>query len=167
MNTAIVRPFMLSTRRVFEKMLECPCRVGKPTVSRGLGAEDGTVRAVIKISGSHQGYMVLNLPSTMASVIASLLGAPKEMDTAAQNVWAGDRIATLVKTLVRRLSQSIKMEFAVVAGADGSFERSVLRKQGAWLEVPMVGRFGKFTFALCVKPTQMIPPTPNEVALAG
>ncbi len=96
-----------------------------------------------------------------------MLGAPEEMDPADQNLWAGDLIARLVKTLVRKNSHTPEMKFAEVSNADGSFESSALRKQGAWLEVPMVGRFGKFSFALCVKPVQMIPPPPDKAAMVG
>ncbi|GJM24293.1 MAG: hypothetical protein DHS20C16_07080 [Phycisphaerae bacterium] len=166
MNTAIVRPFMVATRRVFEKMLECPCRVGKPAVSRGLNSTEDTVRAIVEVSGSHRGYMVLNLPGDIANVAASLLGVSNEIESSAQNAWAGDQIAHFIKTLVRRNPNSPDMKLAALPNSDGRFESSVLCQQGAWLEVPMIGRFGKFSFALCIKPVQTLPEAQGQAEMA-
>ncbi len=167
MNTAIVRPFVVATRRVFEKMLECPCRVGRPTVCRGLDSKGAPVRAIVEVSGDHQGFMVLQLPSALACVTASLLVAPKELGQSGQEKWAGDQIARLIKSLVRRHTNSGDMKFEALSNGDARFDDSVLRKQGAWLVVPMIGRFGRFSFAMCVKPVQATPATSQQVAAAG
>jgi CheY-specific phosphatase CheX len=166
MNTAIVRPFMVATKRVFERMLDCPCRVGKPTVCRGLNPTEDSVRAIVEVSGTYQGYMVLNLPATIASVAATVLGASPEMEPAGQNAWAGDQIARLVKALMRRKSNSTPMKLVAHSSGESRFEESASCRQGAWLVVPMVGRYGKFSIALCVKPVQSIPAPPSPVAMA-
>ncbi len=154
MNTAIVRPFVLATKRVFEKMLDCPCRVGKPAVRRGLSNSDDTILAIVEVSGKHEGFVVLDMPPTLASVAASLLVAPQDLDPSQHEKWAGDQIARLVKTLVKRTSGTGNMTFAAHSSADSPFKKSALQKKGAWLVVPIVGRFGKFNFAICLKPIQ-------------
>lgn len=162
MNAALIKPFLVSTQRVFEKMLECPCRIGKPSVSRALAQPDNSVCAVIQVSGSHAGYMVLGMPTTVADVAAALLDIPESADSASRYIEAVGTVVRMVKTILRRGTGTDEMSFQVVP--DSQFAGLSLQSQDVWLTAPMIGRFGTFSFALSLKPVSNAKPTGSSAA---
>ena len=150
MNAALIKPFLVATQRVFEKMLECPCRIGKPAVARGLDVPTESVWAVIQVSGSHAGYMAITMPPNVADVAGALLGVPEGADIAVRQTEVLNIVARLIKTALRRTTPAGQMTFKVIS--DGQSTAVALGSQGIWLTAPMIGRFGSFSFALSLQP---------------
>lgn len=157
MNAAQIKPFLVATQRVFEKMLECPCRIGKPTVSRGLNDSVEFAQAIVAVSGSYEGLMVLSMPAEVTDAAGALLGISASVGGNARHAdtrhtEAAMLVARLIKTTLRRSVGTEQMRFKAIADSDPQFSGSPFRQQGAWLMVPMIGRFGKFSFSLSLKP---------------
>ncbi len=164
MNAALIKPFLVATQRVFEKMLECPCRIGKPAVARGLDVPADSVWAVIQVSGSYDGYMAITMPPDIADVAATLLDVPEGADAALRQTEGLNIVARLMKSALRRAMPAGEMTFKVAS--DGQSTGVALRSQGIWLTAPMIGRFGNFSFALSLRPVANAQPTAAGVLVA-
>jgi len=70
MDVTFINPFIVSSRQVFELMINLPLRLGKPSL-RTRGTPNYTVSAIIGLGGAVTGCVVLGFSQQVALALAS------------------------------------------------------------------------------------------------
>ncbi len=114
MNAATIRPLLVSTKRVFDKMLEFPCRIGKPTVMRAFDSVPDSYQAIVEVGGTREGYLVLTLPEAVADIAATLLDVSDDDGPAAQCSQAAYLLARMIAAVARRKTAPTGIKLRIV-----------------------------------------------------
>ena len=149
MKAELIRPLLLATTKVLDRLTGGPCFVDRPMVAKTLSASTLTRDVIIRLSGSVDGAMVLRFPDpTALAAVRDFHGT----DSAGTDVTEG--MAEIGRTIERVVRRQASAEGIWPAGP-------VIRSTPAnqplplddtpWLTTCIRSPAGNVTFAVSVK----------------
>ena len=162
MKAELIRPLLLATTKVLDRLTSGPCIVGRPSVTKELRASTDSLDVIIRLSGSVDGAMILRFPQATAVEIVHVFHG-----TAWDGSNVSDGMAEIARTIERVVRRQASEEGIWPAGpivrltpANASLELD----DTPWLTSHVKSPVGGITFAVSLKQVATQPAAQPAVA---
>lgn len=147
MNLEVIRPCLVATRRVFQRVLGADLRLGRPQAVPSLQLESDQEQsfAALSINGAHEGLLLLIIPADTHTRLADHLAKRSEQPSGNGQVIIElmDWVRSAVRADLKRLN--IAVESVQPTGVSGMQTR--LQAHGPWITFPASSTFGQLRLA--------------------
>jgi len=148
MDASLIRPFLVSTHRVFERMLGHRCVAGKPMTARTLPAAQRDVDVIVHLDGAEERVLVWRFPeSTAAAAVLTLTGQPV-VGALGDTSIAMNQVARMIVRSANRFLQGRNARVSAPVVRSLTLQDNDTLRPRPWIVVPFNTAVGGFVFAM-------------------
>jgi len=147
MNLNVVRPCLVATRRMFQRVLGADIRMGRPQVVPALQLESRQAPhfAALSIHGAHKGLLLVMIPDTTQSNLVRSLAERGEPQDSDSQVMV--ELMAWLRSAIRSELKRLEITVDHVHFEDAAEVQSRLQMHGPWILFPASSTFGQLRLA--------------------